>query len=175
LRTRKIFSPVPASSESDRERTPLIRDVTPPGVVRVFRSGEPPGTIPREVHWFENVRVDQNANLKAGSTSFKFYGLVLPLRQKICTSATGARWACGNRALIALRNLVDTRTVACAFKDEGKSAVCWVERTDITLWMLQEGWAELAAGISDKAYIAATKLAQVRKVGLWADGPPPVR
>jgi endonuclease YncB( thermonuclease family) len=154
------------------EQRPPIRDVTPSGVVRALRSGELLESIPPEATWFSNVRVDQSGILKTDAVTISLYGIALPPRKKICQSSAGTRWTCGNHALMALRNLVDTQTVACVFKNEPKTAVCWVERVDVTRRMLETGWAELAPDVTERVYIDAAASAQKKKVGIWADGPP---
>jgi endonuclease YncB( thermonuclease family) len=51
-------------------------------------------------------------------------------------------------------------------------AVCWVGDTDVTQWLLNQGWAELAEGVTDDTYVEAASSARRRKVGIWGDGPP---
>jgi endonuclease YncB( thermonuclease family) len=50
--------------------------------------------------------------------------------------------------------------------------VCWVGDIDVTQWLLSQGWAELAEGVTDESYVEAAASARRRKVGIWSDGPP---
>ena len=49
---------------------------------------------------------------------------------------------------------------------------CSVGDTDIAQFLLAEGWAELADGVTEEMYVEAHTFAQSRKAGIWADGPP---
>jgi endonuclease YncB( thermonuclease family) len=162
------------SRAQDGEKKSPIRDVTPPGMIRAYRSNDAPDLIPKAARRFENVRVDKDGTLQADGAALKLYGISLPPFKKICKTETGARWTCGYRAFMALRNFVESRTIACDIKNPSDvtTAVCWVESTDITRWLLQQGWAELADGITDKAYVEALSLARVKKIGLWSVQPP---
>jgi endonuclease YncB( thermonuclease family) len=50
--------------------------------------------------------------------------------------------------------------------------VCWVGDTDVTQWLLSQGWAELAEGVTDESYAEAEASARRRKVGIWGDRAP---
>lgn len=95
----------------------------------------------------------------------KLYGVAMPGRRKICKSAHGERWACGQQSFVALRDLIGAGPVACEFKDGGTIAVCRVEGVDVSRRLLEEGWAELADDVTDKTYVNAAKLG---KEGLWS-------
>ena len=117
------FSARVSAAEDRPDRS--IRDVTPPGMVRAFRSGDLPDFTPKDAQWFSNVRVDENGLLHADRTTLKLYGIVLPQRRKFCKSTTGARWTCGNHALMALRSLIDRKSIACEFKEAGRHRRGW--------------------------------------------------
>jgi len=164
------FSLLPAAAQQH-----AVRDVTPPGVTRVYRSSDSPAFAPKLV----DVRIASNGQLQSNGGALKLYGISLPPRQKVCVTASGTRWACGLRAYIALRNLFAQRSLSCQPKDDDKPAaakmprlvVCKIDDADVALSLLQDGLADLAAGVSDQAYIAAESLAKSKKIGLWADGP----
>ena len=42
----------------------------------------------------------------------------------------------------------------------------------MTQWLLSQGWAELAEGVTDETYADAAASARRRKAGIWGDGPP---
>ncbi|HVY59314.1 MAG TPA: thermonuclease family protein, partial [Xanthobacteraceae bacterium] len=153
---------------------PAVRDVTPAGVLRVFRSKDNPDFLPDGARHYTNVRVGDDAILQADGARLRLYGIALPPRRKICRTATGARWTCGQRALMALRALVEGQLISCVLKDAAPVAlaVCRVRNVDISGWMLREGWAELASGTSEKAYVEAQSSAQSQKAGIWSLDPP---
>ena len=53
---------------------------------------------------FERAHIDMSGSILADGHNLNLYGAVLVRRDKICTTAEGARWACGQRAFIALRS-----------------------------------------------------------------------
>ncbi len=162
---------LPYSLPAASETAPALRDVTPPGMTRVFRSEESHELAPENVRRFSNVHVDNNGLLDADGVRLQIYGIVLPPRGKICKSAAGVRSACGQRALIVLRNLVGGRSIACEIKDASNPAIaaCKIEGIDIAVSLLEGGWANLAMGVADKNYVAAVSAARARKLGIWAD------
>ena len=64
--------------------------------------------------------------------------------------------------------------INCSFIDAVGSpkAACRVGDTDVTQWLLSQGWAELAEGVTDESYIEAVASARRNKAGIWGDGPP---
>jgi len=155
--------------------SPAIRDVTPPGVIRVYQSKEPAAVSESNLPKFADVQVLTDGALRSGTRIIQLYGITLPERKKLCISSLGFRWTCGVAAYVALRNLVQARSIACNVLAESEQHVlgqCKVEKTDISAWLLQEGWAELAPGVTEKRYADAVALAKMRAVGLWGNGPP---
>lgn len=162
-----------AVGAQEAKNPPTVRDVTPPGVVRVFRSTDSNAVSEPNLSKFDNIQVLPNGSLRSGAKTIQLQGINILERKKLCTSPSGSRWACGGAAYVALRNLVQSRSIACNLLMDGeKNALgqCKVEQTDIAAWLLQEGWAELAAGVTEKAYVDAAALAKTRAVGLWSDG-----
>jgi endonuclease YncB( thermonuclease family) len=101
------------------------------------------------------------------------YGMEPVRRNRIC-APEGARWACGQRAFIAIRGLLEGQSISCSFIAAAGSpkAVCSVGDIDVTQWLLNQGWAELAEGVTDESYVEAAASARRRKAGIWGDGPP---
>jgi endonuclease YncB( thermonuclease family) len=75
---------------------------------------------------------------------------------------------------MALRNLLEGKSIACRFKhvSDPPKAACSVGDSDVTRFLLAEGWAELAEGVTEEIYLEAHMSAQSRKAGIWANGPP---
>ena len=95
-------------------------------------------------------------------------------RDRICASAEGARWTCGQRAYMALRALLAGRPITCSFKQISvpPKPVCAMDGQDIAQLLLREGWAELPIDVTDQAYVEASELAHSRGLGIWGDAPP---
>ena len=114
-----------------------------------------------------------NGSIVADGHNLSLYGVVLLRRDKICTAGEGARWACGQRAFLALRSLLEGGPITCRFTHATMppKAVCSVDDIDITLFLLSRGWAELADDVTEATYVEALASAQSEKVGIWGDGP----
>ena len=123
---------------------------------------------------FQKTYVHQNGSIRADGHNLDLYGAMLIRRDRICASAGGARWTCGQRAYMALRALLAGRPITCSFKQISvpPKAVCSMDGQDIAQFLLREGWAELPTDVTDQAYVEASELAHSRGLGIWGDGPP---
>jgi hypothetical protein len=90
------FWPVEYSVAQDQ---PRARELNRSGPVRVYRKRESPVLFSQEGEVrFQKAYVDQNGSIRADGHNLDLYGAVLIRRDRICTSAEGARWTCGQRA-----------------------------------------------------------------------------
>src|SRR5262249_45104090 len=95
---------------------PSVRNVAPPKVIRTHRLRITDDFFKQEAVRFERTRVDMSGSILADGHKLNLYGAVLVRRDKICATAEGARWACGQRAFIALRNLLEGKSIIWRFK-----------------------------------------------------------
>jgi hypothetical protein len=123
---------------------------------------------------FQKTYVHQNGSIRADGYNLDLYGAMLIPRDRICASAEGARWTCGQRAYMVLRALLAERPITCGFKHISvpPKAVCSIDGRDVAQFLLREGWAELAVDVTDQAYVEASEFARSRGLGIWGDGPP---
>jgi endonuclease YncB( thermonuclease family) len=142
-------------------------------VIRTKRLRVPADLFERDAVFFKRVRVEAGGTIRADGHNLDLYGMELVRRNRIC-APEGVRWACGQRAFIAMRGLLEGQSISCRFLAAVGSpkAVCLVGDTDVTQWLLSQGWAELAEGITDENYVEAVGSARRRKAGIWSDGPP---
>ena len=49
-------------------------------------------------------------------------------------------------------------------------AICWAGDIDIALFLLSQGWAEVADDVTEAPYVEAVASAQSKKIGIWGDG-----
>jgi endonuclease YncB( thermonuclease family) len=155
-----------------------VRDVTPPGTSRVLRSEQDLTRPDDNAQAFENTLVLRDGSLRSGSTTIQLYGIKLPDRKKLCTTQFGARWTCGSSAYVALRNLVQSQTIRCTIRRETGNevlATCKFQQTDISAWLLQQGWAELTNDTKEKFYVDAFANGKAKSAGMWGDGPSTLR
>jgi len=105
---------IPCASQ-DGER-PSVRNVSPPKVIRTYRPRIGADFFKQDTVRFERARVDMSGSILADGHNLNLYGAVLVRRDRICTTAEGRRWACGQRAFIALRSLLEGKSITCKFK-----------------------------------------------------------
>ncbi|HZP79377.1 MAG TPA: thermonuclease family protein [Pseudolabrys sp.] len=150
-------------------QTPPVRDVTPPGVTRVYRSAET-AELSTAQRRLVAVHVLNDGVFQSDGKLYALYGVNFPARKKICISATGTRWACGQRAYLMLRSLLEDRSPECQPHDAATAsdekapmlATCRIDGTDIALALLRSGVAELADGVVDKRYMEAAAAAKIQ-------------
>jgi endonuclease YncB( thermonuclease family) len=120
---------------------------------------------------FQGVSVRYDGLLQASGEVIALDGVSIPNRRQLCTTLSGARWACGQRAFMALRSLVEARDIVCKPRS-GTSPItarCKTGNTDIGWTMLREGWANVSEDAEDGDLVDAVRTAKQQKLGLWAD------
>jgi hypothetical protein len=89
---------------------------SPPKVIRTHRPRIADDFFKQESVRFERARIDMSGSILAGGHNLNLNGTVLVRRDKVCMTAEGPWWACGQRAFIALWGvqswLTDHRTSA---------------------------------------------------------------
>jgi endonuclease YncB( thermonuclease family) len=168
--------PTPENLVPDTEATlqpaPVVRDVTPDGVARVYAPAQ--ATAPRGSS--RPIRIARAAVTPKGAitgdgTTVQLYGVVFPETNKICSTASGERWPCGRRAYIGLHNKVIGQPVSCAPRGGGdpQAGDCFLGEVNLAAWLLSQGLTRLAPDIQDKDLLSAEAAARKAKLGLWAD------
>jgi endonuclease YncB( thermonuclease family) len=163
---------------------PAVRDVTPPGMTPGPRVDGPlvrepvpprPPDPPRWRRYFLPATTDA-ATFATGRLTIHISGVTPPPPDRACMLADGTTWACGRTALFSLRRFLRGRAVECLLPYiEGEADVtapCRVVKTDLALWLLQQGWATPSDVATDE-YRAASLQAQCAGAGLWRDTPRP--
>ena len=82
----------------------------------------------------------------------------------------GKAWPCGAAAKAALTRLIHARAVTCEVPKQSAAkdviARCSVAETDLSTWMVQQGWAE-PKDTNEPALVQAAAAAKQDKLGLW--------
>jgi endonuclease YncB( thermonuclease family) len=168
----------------ERAPSPRVRDVTPPGIIRVY--GVPEASGPSQTaasgvqeRKFEHLRVMSDGSIRSSEEAIVLHGIELPSRDKLCVTSAGARWACGMSAIGALRAMLHDRTVTCLVRDQrddkGIVGSCRIGQVDIGLRLLEQGWASLEGGAQDKRLVEAAEAGKSKRLGIWANGPTSIR
>jgi endonuclease YncB( thermonuclease family) len=154
-----------------------VRDVTPPGIMRVYGVPGEANAIATESRRFDNVSVLADGRIRSGTITISLYGVTMPARDKLCRTPVGARWACGVSAIGALRNMLQARSIICLVQDaiEGDQdriiGSCRLGHTDIALRLLEQGWATPDELVQERRYVEAAHLGRNKQLGLWSSGP----
>jgi endonuclease YncB( thermonuclease family) len=179
---------VPPSSDLVTSTVRSVRNVTAPGMTPAqVPSGElereaMPKRPPAPPRWkvFSPVTVREADLLGAGGRSIRLAGIVPPAAGRQCrrpaTEGAAVEMPCARMAVVALRNRIRSFGVECqvAANDAADPAVapCRIGKTDLSLWMIEQGWAE-AAPRAPEGYGAAEKEARCARRGIWQAGDTP--
>ena len=101
----------------------------------------------------------------------RLHGIDAPEGGQTCLDAAGRNWRCGQRAALALQDLIGPRTVTCDERDvdryERIVGRCLVGEVDINEWLVAQGLA-LAYRRYSLDYVAAEDQAREAGRGMWA-------
>lgn len=122
------------------------------------------------------VTIESDSSIKLNGKPVQLYAFKVLPRTRICAYGNGERWACGQRAYIALINIMGSTTIDCRPKkvaaltniDSTETFTCRLPGTDISELLLREGWGTLDSGVADERYIDAAAAAYRFKAGMWA-------
>lgn len=183
---RRFLAPIGKAVRviTEREIGDVVRTATPKDEepIRIYRGNRvevlsgPERVIDRPVQVFRGsvtlsgpAQVIDGDTLDVGGVRVRLHGIDAPESAQTCL-AGGERWRCGQRATRALRNRIDSRTVACEERDRGHYgrmvAVCRLGGSDLNAWMVSEGWA-LAYRRFSREYEAEEASAKAARRGLW--------
>jgi endonuclease YncB( thermonuclease family) len=119
---------------------------------------------------YYRVMVRDGGTLEAGKIVITLQGVEAQPADKTCKDAKGRSWACGTGARAALTRLIRGRAVICKVPGDGKTpemtARCSVSGTDLSLWMITQGWVKPATP-ADAELTEAGEAARKKKIGVW--------
>jgi endonuclease YncB( thermonuclease family) len=119
---------------------------------------------------YYRVTVPDSGTLEAGEVVIKLDGIVARPADAQCQDEKGKSWPCGAAAKAALRRLVRARAVVCVLPEtaEQKSFTtrCAVSGTDLSTWMVRQGWAKPNEP-PEPALADAARAAKSERIGLW--------
>jgi endonuclease YncB( thermonuclease family) len=121
---------------------------------------------------YYRVIVPDSGTLEAGDVVIKLNGIVASNADAQCQDKQGKHWPCGAAAKTALRRLIRARAVVCDLPDlrEQKSftARCAVSGTDLSTWMVRQGWAKPNEP-PEPPLADAAEAAKSERIGLWQE------
>jgi endonuclease YncB( thermonuclease family) len=100
----------------------------------------------------------------------RLHGIDAPESSQTCLDAGGRTWRCGQRAALALQDLLGRRTVTCDERDIDRYGRivgrCLVGEVDINEWLVAQGLA-LAYRRYSHDYVTAEDDARTVGRGMW--------
>jgi endonuclease YncB( thermonuclease family) len=107
--------------------------------------------------------------IKINGRRIRFHGIDAPESRQSC-SVSGRRYACGQQATEALKQLIGGNPVSCEEKDIDRYkrlvAVCSVGNIDLNAAMVSQGWA-LAYRRYSSDYVPEEESARAARRGIW--------
>lgn len=123
-----------------------------------------------ETKLYYRVVVQDGGTLEAGDVVIRLAGIKARETEAQCEDENGRTWPCGAAARTALARLIRSRAVACTVPSGGEQptfvARCSVGDTDLSFWMVRQGWAE-ASEPAAPDLAQAIKQARRERVGFW--------
>jgi len=118
----------------------------------------------------DNVRADNGAAFEIDRQGFRIAKIDVPPTSAVCTNPDGIRWACGQRARMALRLLIAGKTLRCRPMQKGSSEVpvdCVLGSKSIAAALIEGGWAVPVPPVDDSLAKSLAE-AQSKRAGAWA-------
>lgn len=120
------------------------------------------------------VTIGEDSSLTLNSEPARLYGFDVIPRSTTCAYANGDRWACGQRAYIALISAMGSTTIDCRDTDreapidaDGRQTFICHLGTDLAELMLRQGWGTVPKSVTERRYVAAAETARMRQAGMW--------
>lgn len=121
---------------------------------------------------YYRVIVSDSGTLEAGDVVIRLNGIVASKADAQCHDKQGKNWPCGAAGKTALRRLVRARAVVCDLPEPGEqksfTARCAVSGTDLSTWMVRQGWAK-PNDPPEPALADAAEAAKSERIGLWQE------
>jgi endonuclease YncB( thermonuclease family) len=163
------------SGEADGEAKLAFERAEEEREAALKKAEEPPEAPPeaRSQRLFK-VTIQDAATLRSGDRTVRLAGVSAREPTERCRAGDGRDWPCGAVARGALMRLIRGRAVECEMPtadgpDAG--AVCKVAGTDLSRWVIENGWAEPSPGAGETLQKAHAEAKDARRGLFRADAP----
>jgi endonuclease YncB( thermonuclease family) len=123
-----------------------------------------------ETKRYYRVTVRDGGTLQSGKVVIQLSGIAARDADATCKDDQGKTWHCGLAAKAALARLIHGRAVTCELPKTGEHNIflarCTVAGTDLSTWLVRQGWATPREP-SETALAEAAAAAKSEKLGLW--------
>ena len=153
------LEPLPPAKAADPQQTATVETqaAAPPAATKLYR----------------RVTVRDGGSLHADGVVISLAGIAAREADATCKGAGGKTWRCGAAAKAALAKLIRARAVTCTRSKSGEHKIviarCSVAGTDLSTWMVRQGWAE-PKDTNEAPLAEAAAAAKQERLGLWRDG-----
>jgi endonuclease YncB( thermonuclease family) len=119
---------------------------------------------------YYRVTVRDGGTLQFGKVVIQLSGIAARDADATCKDDKGKTWRCGAAAKAELARLIHGRAVNCALPKGGEHNVflarCSVGSTDLSTWLVRQGWAT-PRETNEPALAEAAAAAKSEKLGQW--------
>ncbi|MBB4230575.1 hypothetical protein [Rhizobium mongolense] len=133
---------------------------------------EKPKPEPQKAATLQRPVAESAGILAFGNRKLRLAGIVPTQADKVCKEPDGNEWPCGMLAKTNFRLFLRLRSVTCDLEDANWTGVttasCKIGAQDISEWLVENGWADAAAG---SALAEAAAKAKAEKKGVYGEDP----
>jgi endonuclease YncB( thermonuclease family) len=119
---------------------------------------------------YYRVTVRDGGELQSGGVVIRLAGIAARDADATCKDEKGKSWRCGAAAKAALTRLIRSRAIICELPKGGEHNIfiarCSVAGTDLSTWLVRQGWAE-PKDPKETALADAEQAAKKKRLGLW--------
>lgn len=127
--------------------------------------------VPTKLYY--RVTVRDAGTFQSGGTTIRLAGITARDADASCKDKKGRSWRCGAAGRSALAHLIHGRAVSCELPKSGRPkdfpTRCNVAGSDLSTWVVREGWA-VPADPPEPALAEAADAAKKDGAGLWRGG-----
>ena len=127
-------------------------------------------TIPATTSAFGRASVVDGDTIEIQGERIRLWGIDAPESSQLCHRGHSA-WRCGQEAALALADHIGQRNVSCVEKERDRYgrmvATCSVADSNLSEWLVRNGWALDWPRYSNSEYTNVQELASADKVGIW--------
>jgi endonuclease YncB( thermonuclease family) len=168
----KSTSPAPHAVAPNADPALEPNDVPAPPQLAALKDQNQTGAVTPQAATkrYYRVTVRDGGTLQSGKVVIQLSGIAARDADATCKDDQGKTWHCGIAAKAALARLIHGRAVTCGLPKSGEHNIflarCTVADTDLSTWLVRQGWATPREP-SETALAEAAAAAKVEKLGLW--------
>lgn len=114
--------------------------------------------------------IQDGDSLKINNVKHRLFGIDAPELDQYCDDSQGNEYKCGIASKAALAELVKNKKIKCLSHEKDRYnreiAVCYIGKTDINGWLVENGYAEAYRRYSHD-YVRQEGKAKKLKKGVW--------